>query len=114
MAIITVTVDDHLMTQVQHQPRVAWDGARAFVRAAHSPGFFEFGWQVRELLGREVYEQLAVTRDHLLASDILTGGDRHASDVEAGKWRWRLQDLLSSRPDLSGAVVELTAKGFEL
>jgi hypothetical protein len=102
------------MTQVQHQPRIAWEGARAFVRAARSPGFFEFGWQVRELLGPEIYAQLDASREHLLASDIRTGGDRHAGDVEAGKWRWRLQDLLSTRPDLTGAVVELTGKGLEL
>jgi hypothetical protein len=43
-----------------------------------------------------------------------TGGDRHAADVEAGKWRVRLEDLLRNRPDLVPAVIELTTEGFEI
>ncbi|GAA4599314.1 hypothetical protein BJY16_003035 [Actinoplanes octamycinicus] len=102
------------MSNVQHQPRVAWDGARAFVRAAGRPGFAAFSLRVRDLLGPEIQQQLIVTRDYLIASGIWDDGDRYPMDVEAGKWRWRLQDLLQNRPDLAGAVVDLTAASFEL
>lgn len=114
MAIITSAEHDHCMTHVQHQPRVAWDGARAFVRAATRHNFAEFSRRVRDRLGPDVQEQLIATRDYLIASGIWDDGDRYPMDVEAGKWRWRLQDLLQARPDLAGAIVDLTAESFEL
>ena len=43
-----------------------------------------------------------------------TSGPVHASDVEAGKWRFRLEDLLRSHPQLTTAVQDLTSEGFEL
>jgi hypothetical protein len=36
-------------------------------------------------------------------------GDRYVTDVEAGKWRVRLEELLRTRPELADAVQELTA-----
>jgi hypothetical protein len=114
VAIITSMAEDLLMTpSVQHRPRVIWDGARAFVRAARGPGFLDFSWRVRDLLGQKIYAELAATHDRLVAADIRTGGDRSAGDLEAGRWRVRLDELLSERPELTGAVVDLTARGFE-
>ncbi len=74
------------MTQTVHQPRVAWDGARAFVQAAGSPHSEQFAAR----------------------------GDRYAADVESGKWRVRLEDLLRRKPELTEAVLELTGEAFEL
>ncbi|GAA2626614.1 hypothetical protein [Paractinoplanes durhamensis] len=103
------------MTQsVIHQPRVAWDGARAFVRAAGSPHSETFAAHILNHLGSEVYGQFADTRQRLLTALVETGGDRSASDVEAGKWRVRLEDLLRSQPELTGAVRELTDEAVQL
>ena len=102
------------MTQTVHQPRVAWDGARAFVRAAGSPHSERFAARVLSRLGSEVYGQFADTRQRLLTALVETGGDRHAADVEAGKWRVRLEDLLRQHPQLTAAVQDLTSEAFEL
>jgi hypothetical protein len=99
---------------VIHQPRVAWDAARAFVRAAGSPLYATFADLVLERLGSSVYGDFADTRQRLLTALVETGGDRYAADVEAGKWRARLEDLLYTRPELTAAVMELTAEGFEI
>jgi hypothetical protein len=99
---------------VIHQPRIAWDGARAFVRAAGSPHSEQFAARVLSLLGSEMYGQFADTRQRLLTALVETGGDRYAGDVEAGKWRVRLEDLLRTRPELTGAVSDLTGEAFEL
>jgi hypothetical protein len=97
-----------------HQPRVAWDGARAFVRAAGSQHYEGFAARVLARLGRELYGDFADTRQRLLTALVETGGDRQASDVEAGKWRVRLEDLLRRRPDLTDAVLDLTSEALEL
>jgi len=99
---------------VTHQPRVAWDGARAFVRAAGSPHSEQFAAHVLARLGSEVYGQFADTRQRLLTALVETGGDRYAADVEAGKWRVRLEDLLRQQPALAGAVQDLTGEALEL
>src|SRR4051794_41857980 len=78
---------DIVMTQTVHQPRVAWDGARAFVQAAGSPHSEQFAARVLSRLGSEVYGQFADTRQRLLTALVETGGDRYAADVESGKWR---------------------------
>ena len=98
------------MQTVIHQPRVAWDGARAFVRAAGSPDYEVFAARVHSRLGGEVYGAFADTRRRLLTAFVETGGDRYASDVEAGRWRVRLEDLLYARPGLIEAVRDLTAE----
>ena len=99
---------------VVHQPRVAWDGARAFVRAAGSPQSELFAARVLARLGSEVYGQFADTRQRLLTALVETGGDRYASDVEAGRWRVRLEDFLRAHPELTGAVNELTIEAHDL
>jgi hypothetical protein len=102
------------MRTVIHTPRVAWDGARAFVRAAGSPSGERFADRVFTQLGSEMFGHFADTRRRLLTALVETGGDRHASDVEAGKWRVRLDELLRGRPDLTETVLGLTNEAFEL
>jgi hypothetical protein len=98
-----------MTTTVTHQPRVAWDGARAFVRIAQSPGYDDFAMQVLHRLGPEQYALLEDTRARLIDNYYRTGGDRYLCDVEAGKWRVRLEDLLRQHPDLTPTVLELTS-----
>ncbi|MEU7906602.1 hypothetical protein [Actinoplanes sp. NPDC049118] len=110
MAFIAVWVhDDHMTPTVIHQPRVAWDGARAFVRIAQTPNYQAFADHVYHRLGPETFTQLEETHERLLDGLIRSGGDRYVMDVEAGKWRVRLEDLLRTRPNLADAVLDLTA-----
>jgi hypothetical protein len=99
---------------VTHQPRIAWEGARAFVRAAGSPHSDAFAARVLNRLGSEAYGAFADTRQALLTALVETGGDRYASDVESGKWRVRLEDLLHAHPELGDAVRELTSEALEI
>ena len=94
---------------VIHQPRVAWDGACAFVRAAGSPSYPIFVDYVRQWLGPKLADDLADTRDRLFENLFRTGGDRYVADVEAGKWRARLEELLRSHPETMDTVRELTS-----
>jgi hypothetical protein len=96
------------MTQpVIHQPRVAWDGARAFVRAAGSVGYHAFADQVAILLGPAYYGELAHTRQRLLTARVDENTDGHVADAEVGIWRARLEDLLRTHPDLAGTIQDL-------
>jgi hypothetical protein len=96
------------MTQsVIHQPRVAWDAARAFVRMAGGPHYEAFADRVRLGLGSQVSAELATTHQRLLAA-AMQSGDRFATDVAAGQWRVRLEDLLRTDPSLVTPLRELT------
>jgi hypothetical protein len=99
---------------VIHQPRVAWDGARAFVRAAGSAYYEGFANRVLQQLGSRLYGDFADTRQRLLTAFVETGGDRYAADVEAGKWRVRLEDLLRERPEMAIPVLALIEESQEL
>ncbi|WP_229072274.1 hypothetical protein [Actinoplanes sp. DH11] len=101
------------MSAVVHQPRVVWDAARSFVGAAAGPHHREFAAEVLHRLGPELYEALLATHEYLVAEGIRTGGDRTATDLEAGKWRVRLDEFLRSRPDSTQDVRDLTSRGFE-
>ena len=98
------------MTQsVVHQPRVAWEAARAFVRMAGGLDYEAFSGRVLSRLGTAVYGDLAETRQRLLAASVdSSDSDRFAADVEAGKWRVRLEDLLRNNPALIAPLQELT------
>jgi hypothetical protein len=98
---------------VIHQPRLAWDGARAIVRAAGGAHYDGFADRVLQRLGSEVYGDFADTRQRLLTAFVETGGDQYAADVEAGKWRVRLEDLLRAKPELGDAILELTSEALE-
>ncbi|WP_433828987.1 hypothetical protein ACQP2E_06715 [Actinoplanes sp. CA-015351] len=102
-----------MSTHVTHQPRVIWDAARAFVRAASQPSHHEFASAAYHLLGPEIFEALLATHEYLVAEAARTGGDRSATDLEAGKWRIRLEELLRAHPELTDQVHELTITGRE-
>jgi hypothetical protein len=102
------------MPTVIHQPRVAWDGARAFVRAAGSTHADSFAGLVLTGLGSAMYGDFADTRHRLLDDLVKTGGDRRVADIEAGKWRVRLEDLLRANPDLTPTVRALIAEAQEI
>jgi len=94
---------------VIHQPRVAWEAARAFVRAAGGPSYDAFAGRILSRLGSELYGEFANTRQRLLSASVESSDDdRFTVDVEASRWRVRLEDLLRTRPDLVTAVQELT------
>ena len=97
------------MTQmVIHQPRVAWDAALAFVRMTAYPYYEVFADEVYRRLGPDVDALLEESRHHVFDNLIRTGGDRYVTDVEAGKWRVRLEELLRNRPELTGTLLDLT------
>jgi hypothetical protein len=93
---------------VIHQPRVAWDAARTFVRAAGSSDYDQFAGRVYQQLGVEVYGELSDTRKRLILADAELPGDQYVIDVEAAKWRVRLEDLLRDRPDLVDTIQHLS------
>jgi hypothetical protein len=93
---------------VIHQPRVAWDGARAFVYAAGSPDYDAFAGRVFNELGIEIYGELSESRQRILTAFALTGGDRRAFDIELGRWRVRLEELLRDRPELIPVVQSMS------
>jgi hypothetical protein len=94
---------------VIHQPRVAWDGALAFVRAAASQYYGVYAAMVFDKLGRDVYTAYEDTRERIFAAVVRDPLDRTVLDVEAGKWRVRLEDLLRADPELAGTVQQLAA-----
>ncbi|GGS85703.1 hypothetical protein GCM10010156_50350 [Planobispora rosea] len=87
---------------VVHQPRVAWEGARAFVSAADSDAY----WWLTDMVGRyfgTAYQlNLAETRLRLQRED--------AVFPETGAWRVRLEDLLRARPELAPLLAQLTVE----
>ncbi len=92
---------------VVHPQRVAWDAARAFVRAASSPYFGEFAGRVHQLLGEKIYQDLLTTRNRLDEWMRRPPADRYMFDVEAGKWRVVLQELVTQNPELAGPLQDL-------
>ena len=93
-----------MSTQVIHQPRVAWDVARAFVTFAcsDSDAYARFEARVDDVLGPRFREALPDSRRRL----------RTRSDtqlVELGTWRVRFEDLLRTEPELAEAVQPLAA-----
>ena len=94
---------------VIHQPRVAWEAARAFVQMAGGPGYDAYAGRVLHRLGPEVYGELANTRQRLLEASVESSdADRFTVDVEASRWRVRIEDLLRTDPALVTPLRELT------
>lgn len=92
------------MTGVTHHPRVAWDGAMMFVGAARFDDLY--GWlapTLGDLLGPEALRAFAETRYQLRHS-----ARPDAAQVEAGRWRVRIEHLLLTDPALAGPLRELT------
>ena len=95
---------------VIHQPRVAWDAASAFVRAAAGADFDTFAGAVRNLLGSVYYDRLTDTRLRLCTADVGERAGYQITDTEVGMWRARLEDLLRERPEMVGTVRDLSAR----
>jgi hypothetical protein len=94
---------------VIHQPKVAWDGARAFVGAAGGAEYSALATEMLGKLGTDWYGELANTRQRLQTATVQSDSDEHTvADVEVARWRVRLEDLMRRRPDLISAVQELT------
>lgn len=93
---------------IVHQPRVAWDAARAIIRATYAADFDAFADCVHDVLGPRLHDDLRATRGRVLTGLFGADGDQHVLNVEAGRWRVILEDLLRTRPDLTDAVRALT------
>jgi hypothetical protein len=91
---------------IVHQPRVALDGAQAFVAATTSAGYPWLSERVGRQLGGGYRRQLAETRDLLLAQP-------DAYHLEQGIWRVRLEDLMRHRPELTGDLAALVRETRE-
>lgn len=88
-------------TGVLHQPRIAWDTATVLVTAAQADDA-HFAWFSEELaavLGPAWRRMLLDTRAHLTAAR-----RPDVRSVEAGKWRFRLEDALRTRPEATEAL----------
>ena len=96
-----------MATSVIHQPRVAWDGARAFVAAACGPDYDAFAGRVDGRLGDDIHDELTRTHDRILTDWQRSGGDRRVTDLELGRWRVRLDELLRTHPELTETLREL-------
>lgn len=92
-------------SSVQHQPRIAFDAARILVDVSVADAGL-FAWycdQVAVLLGPTYRRELLATRKELTTSPRL-----NARDIEGGKWRVRLEDVLRTRPDVVEGLHQLT------
>ncbi|MFF3444387.1 hypothetical protein [Streptosporangium sp. NPDC002721] len=87
---------------VVHHPRVAWEGARAFVNAADDNVY----WWLSDIVGRSLgathQTRLSMTRLRLQRED--------AWLAETAAWRVRLEDMLQARPDLAPVLLQLVAE----
>jgi len=100
-----------MTTEVVHQPRVAYDAARAFVAVAADPAVpaAAIAARMTELLGTGYGEALLASRRRLTAST-----RPEAPLGEVGVWRARLEDALRARPELAREVRALGAEARDL
>jgi hypothetical protein len=92
--------------QVIHQPRVAYDAARAIVAVAGADDVKLLTWfatRVADLLGPAYRRALMDTRYRLI--DPVRP---ETPMVETGVWRVRLEDFLRTRPELTEDLQVLT------
>ncbi len=93
-------------TSVLHQPRVAFDAARILVNVsgAHDDDLYAwYGDQLAAVLGPSYLRQLRATRDELMFSP-----RADTRNVETGKWRVRLEDVLRTRAEVAEGLQHLT------
>lgn len=92
---------------ITHQPRVAWDGALALIRAARADDATA-SWcrdWVAELLGPDGATAFLATRRRVLDPTAAA----NEVQVQEGLWRVRLEDALRVRSDLAEALLERVA-----
>jgi hypothetical protein len=93
---------------VTHHPRLAWDGAMAFVGAADHDDLY--GWlaeRLGDVLGPPAVRELADTYTRLRYS-----ARPDAPHVERGRWRARLEGALATEPDRAGVLQALIRDTF--
>lgn len=90
---------------VVHQPRVAFDGAVALIRAAQAESTVALWYadQLAALTTEQYAAEFWSTRNRL-------GEVPEAWTAETGKWRVRLQDAMAVRPALAAEFARLTAE----
>lgn len=90
---------------VVHQPRIAFDGAVALVRAAQGESTVALWYadQLAALTSEQYAAEFWMTRTRL-------GEAPEAWTAETGKWRVRLEDALQTRPKLAAALTGLTTE----
>jgi hypothetical protein len=88
---------------ILHHQRLAWDCARAFVALAETDReYYWLGSRLAQLLGADYELALSDSRARLLwplRSD--------ATNIEAGLWRARIDDLLGQRPEVGPGLEAL-------
>jgi hypothetical protein len=97
-----------MSTAVIHHPRVAWDAALAVVRAAQADdptASWCRDW-IADLLGPEPAAAFLATRRRLWDASRALNEVR----VQEGVWRVRIQDALSTRPDLAEPLLDRVAR----
>jgi hypothetical protein len=88
---------------VLHQPRLAWDGARVFVRVLGSEHLYTwFSERFGLIAGPAGQQALLESCNRLWFPERLD-----APQAEAGMWRVRLEDLLQAHPDLGAPLQDL-------
>ncbi|MEU8005525.1 hypothetical protein AB0B66_30580 [Catellatospora sp. NPDC049111] len=90
---------------VRHQPRVAFDAARVLVDVAGGEAGL-FAWYAEQLVvmfGPSCRRELSATR-----KELTTSPRANTRDVEGGKWRARIEDLLRTRPEVTESLHQLT------
>ena len=95
--------------RVLHHPRVAWDATSVIVRFAARPDTDAFWWFIDrfgEVLGLPQRVAFTETVERLATSPRLD-----QADLESARWRARISDALSARPDLAEDVWLLTLAG---
>ncbi|MEH1127289.1 hypothetical protein [Micromonospora sp. CPCC 206061] len=91
--------------EIIHQPRLAWDGARAFVAAADTDHLYPWlGRRLATLLGPAYREALSESRWLVRLAE-----REDAPFLETAKWRARLDDALRYHPELADGLRALTA-----
>ena len=78
------------------------------MRAACDPGYESFAQLIHGWLGPEARAAFLESHDRIEEAELRLPGDRHATDLEAGRWRVRLEDLLRTHPHLVDDVLGLT------
>jgi hypothetical protein len=85
--------------KVNSPPRLAFEGAVVFVEAAQRDAYWWLSDVVNIHLGPIYALNLAETRLRLAREE--------ARLPEAGAWRFRLEELLTQRPDLAPLVTQM-------
>jgi hypothetical protein len=85
---------------VAHRPRVAWEGARAFMRVIEAGRYRWLADVLGERIGREA-------QDQAVASAVRLGARPDSTFAETGLWRAYLDDLIATRPAVTRPLLDI-------